>query len=83
MHLFGIFQIDVSKPCLTYDPNNFMEHCEELTGLKNSNLNTHSVFITSNHSVLTLDDRMGFINKSFHMLSSPPSLINTHSFENK
>lgn len=83
MYLFYTFQIDISKPCVVYDPNNFIEQCEELTALKHSSLNNHSFYVTSNHAVLTLDDRMGFMHKSFHMLSTPPSLITTHCYENK
>lgn len=77
------FQVDISKPCSTYDPNTIIEPCEELTALKNSQLNMHSIYVASNHSVLMLDNRMGFVNKSYHMLSNPPSLINTHCYENR
>lgn len=60
-----------------------MEKCEELSALTSSQLNAHSFYVTSNHSVLTLDNRMGFVNKSYHMLSNPPSVIATHCYENK
>lgn len=77
------FQIDISKPCSIYDPTTIIELCEELTTLKSSHLNSHSFYVTSNHSVLTFDNRMGFVNKSYHMLSNSPSLINIHRYENK
>lgn len=83
MHLFHAFQIDISKPSSMYDPSNFLELCEELSALKSSSLNNHSFHVISNHTVLTLDDRMGFMLKSNHMLSNPPSLITTHCYENK
>ncbi|XP_026814538.1 uncharacterized protein LOC113554763 [Rhopalosiphum maidis] len=75
-------RVDISKPCSIYDPTTFIEPCEELTTLKSSNLNSHSIYVTSNHSVLTFDNRMGFVSKSYHMLSNPPSLINIHRYEN-
>ncbi|XP_060867146.1 uncharacterized protein LOC132942608 [Metopolophium dirhodum] len=75
-------RIDISKPCSIYDPTTIIELCEELTTLKSSNLNSHSIYVTSNHSVLTFDNRMGFVNKSYHMLSNSPSLINIHRYEN-
>ncbi|XP_022172452.1 uncharacterized protein LOC111035227 isoform X2 [Myzus persicae] len=75
-------RIDISKPCSTYDPTTILEPCEELTTLKSSHLNSHSIYVASNHSVLTFDNRMGFVSKSYHMLSNPPSLINIHRYEN-
>lgn len=78
-----IFQIDISKPSSIYDPNIIIEQCEELTALKSSNLNNHSVYVTTNHSILTLDNRMGFVHKSYHMLSNSPSLITTHCYVNR
>lgn len=77
------FQINISKPCSTYDPKAIIESCEELTTLRSSCLNSHSFYVASNHSVLTLDNRMGFAHKSYHMLSNPPSLITTHCYENR
>ncbi|VVC25674.1 Hypothetical protein CINCED_3A012380 [Cinara cedri] len=75
-------RIDISKHCSVYDPNTITEVCEELAALKISNLNEHSIYVATNHTVLTLDRRIGFINKSYHMLSNPPSLITTHNYEN-
>lgn len=75
--------MDISKPCSIYNPNFLIEHCEELTALKSSNLNSHSFYIASSHSVLTLDNRIGFAHKSYHMLSNPPSLITSHCYKNK
>lgn len=75
--------MDISKPCTIYDPQVILESCEENTALQCSRLNANSFYITTNHSVLTLDDRMGFVHKSSHMLSTPPSLITTHYFENR
>uniref|UniRef100_A0A2S2N6F1 Uncharacterized protein n=1 Tax=Schizaphis graminum TaxID=13262 RepID=A0A2S2N6F1_SCHGA len=75
-------RVDISKPCSIYDPTTFIEPCEELTTLKSSHLISHSIYVTSNHSVLTFDNRMGFVSKSYHMLSNPPSLINIHRYEN-
>lgn len=74
-------RIDISKPCSIYDPTTIIEPCEELTTLSSSCLNSNSIYVTSNHSVLTYDNRMGFVNKSYHMLSNPPSLINVHRYE--
>lgn len=83
VQLINIFQIDMSRPCSIYDPSSIIEQCEELISLKNSNLNFHSFYVTSNHSVLTLDNRMGFVHKAYHMLSTPPSLITSHCYENR
>lgn len=60
-----------------------IEQCEELSALNSSHLNIHSLYVASNHSVLTLDNRMGFVHKCYHMLSNPPSLVTTHCYENR
>ncbi|XP_050441573.1 uncharacterized protein LOC126846308 [Adelges cooleyi] len=73
---------DVSKPCTVYVPNRLLDKCEEFNTLCCSNLNDHSFYATTNHSMLTLDKRMGFVHKISHMLTAPPSLITTHYFEN-
>ncbi|XP_050522151.1 uncharacterized protein LOC126894885 [Daktulosphaira vitifoliae] len=75
-------RMDISKPCTIYDPQAILEGCEEITTIRCSSFNAHSFYITTNHSVLTLDNRMGFLHKSSHMLTIPPSLITTHYFEN-